>query len=535
MTGRGRKWIWRGATIAVAGLLWGFFAPPALGGSTTVLMVRGTSMLPRFHTGDLVLVRKGDAYRVGMLAAYDALPFHAVFFHQIVGRAGNRYVFKGLNNRVADPYHPPASEIIGAYWFSIPTVGLWLQFWRQPGNAALLVAATALVAAATSPRRRREMSGTGRQRARRAHGSFDGRWAGSVALGVAAAAAVAFTLYAAARAPFRTVSWSVPYQQRVDWSYGAPVPRSVAYPTGQVLTGDPVFDPPVRRLTVRFRYALEAHGARPLGGTAGLSAILTGSNGWRESWELVAPHRFRSGTVSLRAAIDVQRVVQTAAAVNRLTPNQLTQYTLAVVPTVSMATVVRGRWLAGRWTTPLTFSVNGSWLQLVVPAGATPSQVLDPKVTGAVAGSRLWPARLLVLGHAVPIPAAVRFGVLAAVVAGLADAWLWWRQAAEVSRMGAASRIARRYGDLLVDVDRLPSPLVDGAVRVGTIEGLVRLAEQCERLILHAYRDGQHVYLLEHVGEAYYFAASDDTLSVAESRRATVGQEVPQMARSEPT
>jgi signal peptidase I len=161
MTGRGRKWIWRGAAIAVAGLLWGFFAPPALGGSTTVLMVRGTSMLPRFHTGDLVLVRKGDAYRVGMLAAYDALPFHAVFFHQIVGRAGNRYVFKGLNNRVADPYHPPASEIIGAYWFSIPTVGLWLQFWRQPGNAALLVAATALVAAATSPRRRRDGSAPG--------------------------------------------------------------------------------------------------------------------------------------------------------------------------------------------------------------------------------------------------------------------------------------------------------------------------------------------------------------------------------------
>ena len=50
--------------------IWYFFAPPALGGSTTYVFTDGVSMEPRFHTGDLVLVRSQSSYHVGEIVAY---------------------------------------------------------------------------------------------------------------------------------------------------------------------------------------------------------------------------------------------------------------------------------------------------------------------------------------------------------------------------------------------------------------------------------------------------------------------------------
>src|SRR5260370_6367352 len=56
-----------GAVIAAC--LW-FGLPQSLGGRADWVMVSGTSMLPRFHTGDLVLVEHQSSYHVGDVIAY---------------------------------------------------------------------------------------------------------------------------------------------------------------------------------------------------------------------------------------------------------------------------------------------------------------------------------------------------------------------------------------------------------------------------------------------------------------------------------
>src|SRR5579862_3566324 len=57
-------------TIAVA-VFWALFLrPQSLGGPAGYVLVSGKSMLPRYHTGDLVLVERRSSYHVGELIAY---------------------------------------------------------------------------------------------------------------------------------------------------------------------------------------------------------------------------------------------------------------------------------------------------------------------------------------------------------------------------------------------------------------------------------------------------------------------------------
>ena len=53
--------------ILISGLIaaWIAFAPLKAGGQASYVMVNGISMEPKYHTGDLVIVRKARTYQVG--------------------------------------------------------------------------------------------------------------------------------------------------------------------------------------------------------------------------------------------------------------------------------------------------------------------------------------------------------------------------------------------------------------------------------------------------------------------------------------
>src|SRR5207249_141134 len=66
---------WRQALVAVLGLFalaatWLYLAPAGLGGPVTYVATYGTSMEPKLHTGDMVLVREHGDYHVGQVVAY---------------------------------------------------------------------------------------------------------------------------------------------------------------------------------------------------------------------------------------------------------------------------------------------------------------------------------------------------------------------------------------------------------------------------------------------------------------------------------
>src|SRR5579875_1905124 len=77
------------ALVGIAAACLWFGLPQGLGGRADWVLVSGTSMLPRLHTGDLVLVERRSSYHVGEVVAYrirkGEIGAGHVVIHRIVG------------------------------------------------------------------------------------------------------------------------------------------------------------------------------------------------------------------------------------------------------------------------------------------------------------------------------------------------------------------------------------------------------------------------------------------------------------------
>jgi signal peptidase I len=119
---------------------WWAFAPPALGGSAAFAVVDGTSMLPHFRRGDLVVLRRADRYGVGDVVAYRSPLLHRIVLHRIVAVHAGRYTFKGDNNSFIDPEAPTRRELIAKVWLRVPRAGAVSSLLRKPAIGAALTA-----------------------------------------------------------------------------------------------------------------------------------------------------------------------------------------------------------------------------------------------------------------------------------------------------------------------------------------------------------------------------------------------------------
>lgn len=132
--------------VLAAVLFWAFFLrPQSLGGPAGYVLVSGHSMLPRYHTGDLVLVEHRSAYRVGEVIAYhvpkgDPMAGAQVIHRIIGGNAKTGFIVKGDNRTAPDVWHPTPKDIVGAKVLRIPDAIVVLQFLRTPFLMALLAA-----------------------------------------------------------------------------------------------------------------------------------------------------------------------------------------------------------------------------------------------------------------------------------------------------------------------------------------------------------------------------------------------------------
>jgi hypothetical protein len=108
-------------------------------------------MEPRFHSGDLAVLRPADEYRVGDIAAYRSKLLNTVVPHRIVDREGDQYVFKGDNNEFLDPTQPRRDELLGKLAVRVPRGGAVLGWLRQPMVAAALASSCTTTATAPTP------------------------------------------------------------------------------------------------------------------------------------------------------------------------------------------------------------------------------------------------------------------------------------------------------------------------------------------------------------------------------------------------
>ena len=137
--------------VIAAVLFWAFFLrPQSLGGPAGYVLVSGHSMLPRYHTGDMVLVEKQSSYHVGEVIAYhvpkgDPMAGAQVIHRIIGGNATTGFIVQGDNRTAPDVWRPKNGDIVGAKTLRIPNAIIVLQFLRTPFLMALLAASFVFV------------------------------------------------------------------------------------------------------------------------------------------------------------------------------------------------------------------------------------------------------------------------------------------------------------------------------------------------------------------------------------------------------
>ena len=122
--------------------------PQFLGGPTSLVLVSGTSMEPRLHTGDVVLMHRRASYRVGDVVAYripkGQVGEGGVVIHRIRGgSAAAGFVMRGDNRTSDDRWRPTPDDIMGRRSADLPTGSRIFRTASSPIGLAALAAAFA--------------------------------------------------------------------------------------------------------------------------------------------------------------------------------------------------------------------------------------------------------------------------------------------------------------------------------------------------------------------------------------------------------
>jgi signal peptidase I len=134
--------------LAAVIVLWMLFLRPAsLGGPVSYIIIRGSSMLPRYASGDLIIVRTTPDYQVGDVVAYRVpdgdIGSGLIVIHRIVGSGHNAFTMRGDNNAAIDPWTPQPDDVLGKAWLTISGFGRVLSAIHQPVVLAALAASIA--------------------------------------------------------------------------------------------------------------------------------------------------------------------------------------------------------------------------------------------------------------------------------------------------------------------------------------------------------------------------------------------------------
>src|SRR4051794_30837418 len=125
------------------------FAPANLGGRTTYVSTHGTSMLPRFHAGDLAVVQPAGTYRVGDIVAYHSATLrNEIVLHRVIAIRDGHFTIKGDNNNFIDPDRPTVGQIVGRLTARIPHGGAIRSSMARP--VVLFPLLIVLIAGSTS-------------------------------------------------------------------------------------------------------------------------------------------------------------------------------------------------------------------------------------------------------------------------------------------------------------------------------------------------------------------------------------------------
>jgi signal peptidase len=147
---RARQILVTAAFVAVV-VAWAvFLRPQYVGGSAGYVTVSGTSMEPELHTGDIVLVRRRESYRVGDVVAYRVPAGEPaagrVVIHRIIGGSASAgYVMRGDNRDSNDIWRPHPADVVGKQQVTVPGAGRAAGALLSPFGLGLLAGSATIV------------------------------------------------------------------------------------------------------------------------------------------------------------------------------------------------------------------------------------------------------------------------------------------------------------------------------------------------------------------------------------------------------
>jgi signal peptidase I len=503
--------------------MWFYLAPTQLGGSGTYVVTHGISMEPRFHSGDLAIVRSQSSYQVGEIVAYHSHELRTIVLHRIIGREGDRYIFKGDNNDFVDPEHPLASQLIGAVWIHIPGAGVRLQSIRSPAimGGLIFVGILLLTGGAFTQRRRR------RHRQQRAGGRIldsspqlpqrpGHPVVGVLSIGLLALLPfLALALLAFSRPLSTRHAINIPYKQNGRLSYSADKAPEPAYPAGRAGTGEPLFTNILHAVAVRFAYQFETASKHAVTGKASLSAKISSTSGWHTTLALGAPTYFRgdralvTGTLDLGSLVALMQRVETATKVRgtyaiTLTPHVKADGTVGHAPLkTTFAPEIKFSVVEGEIKPEGTVESSGTTRSAGTGSssgsGSSAPNQFAPSSSGSVTGSQQEPTSLP-LGIVRPSDAttrAVALGAIAIILAVLLATLALLR--ANVARFAPRQRdegasILARYRHLIIPVAHVAQLPGVAVIDVADMDALARIAEHYDRSILYEVTDEGHAF-----------------------------------------
>ncbi|MBX0327663.1 signal peptidase I [Oscillochloris sp. ZM17-4] len=482
---------------------WLLFAPMQLGGQAGFVIVNGNSMEPLYHKGDLVIIRAEPSYGVGDIVTYQH-PEIGPVIHRIIGRDGERWVFRGDHNDFIDPYHPLTSELMGRSWIFVPSVGKLLVWVRQSPLLLALALGGWVMMMMLSPQSK---EGKGRRRkggppADQPTGSGGGtrEWALSL-LGVLAMVSLALAAFAFTKPTSQDITDSLAYTQQGSFHYAADAPAGL-YDTDSVQSGEPIFLQLSQKMSVAFDYQLASDLPADLRGRYDMVAAVSTQSGWNRTLTLAEPQPFSGGKLSAYGMIELSQISAMIAQFEAQTGLQHQQYILSITPRISIEGALGGEPLHDSFAPKMEFRLNEVQLQLIV--GDAGKDLLQPAQEGALKRTRSEPSTISPLGLTLDVSLARQAGLIAAAIS-LGLAAIVGLPLLRAGGQGEQARIQMRYGAQIVDLAGPPDMRAARLVQIGSIEGLAKLAERHGALILRDRSTQPARYIVQDGAVAYVY------------------------------
>ena len=377
---------------------WFVFAPPAIGGQTSYIVVIGNSMEPTFHYGDLALIRQADTYEVGDIVTYSQ-PEIGTIFHRIIAIKEGHYILKGDNNSWEDSYKPKKAEILGKYWFFIPLAGKFFKKLRSPANFSLIVIvfAIAFVYTLSLDGKSEKKRNIGKKKimdqiSDTSNKSTDLLYTISIIGFIALILAfVSFT-----RPINKVVPDNYTYTHFGYFEYSSEVPDDI-YESNRLESGDPIFRQINDSVNINFSYELKSNERANISGSFVMMAIIKDTTGWEKSVEIISPSLIQENSFTTSSILDLTKIDDVIENFEEQTGIINKRYTLTLQPVVVIEGSIGDRAFKDSFSPELVFYMDKQKLTLVNDPSDN-YQILNPTLGGTVMGSKSSPNKISFMG-----------------------------------------------------------------------------------------------------------------------------------------